>query len=55
MLKVLEDCVYSLYQARRYNVFLKKKKFRSNLVFKVSPLSVGDLKSQHFFLPREKN
>lgn len=24
MLKVLEDCVYSLYRARRYNVFKKK-------------------------------
>lgn len=54
MLKVLEYCVYSLYWASRYKVFLKKS-VQIQPYIKVWPLSVWDLKSQLFFLPGEKD
>lgn len=54
MLKVLEHCVYSLYWASRYNVFLKKKPmFRSNLVFR-SGLSVFRTLKVNFFFSSQK-
>lgn len=55
MLKVLEHCVYSLYWARRYNVFLKKpNQVQIQPCVKVWSLSVQDLKSQIFSSSQKK-